>query len=333
MNANTNDITLSLYPLKFRTLHKEKIWGGNRLKQLYHISDNEGRVGESWLLSGLDGEQTLVANGFLADNSIDELVEVYMGELVGDKVYEQFGDKFPLLFKLIDAADDLSIQVHPDDNYASEHGLESGKTEMWYVLQSDNSEIIYGLNSPATAQQVREALDDHTLLPMLHREKVKEGDCVLISSGTIHSLGKGIMVAEIQQSCDITYRLYDYGRRDSNGQTRELHVDQALEVASLEPVNSALIDYDTKQNGAANICQTPYFTVNTLLFDRPVARDYATLDSFVVYLCINGQATLSTSTGVTQISEGELVLLPASENDVLFTPLSAQCRLLEVYID
>ena len=330
MNTDNN---YSLYPLKFQPLHKEKIWGGHRLSQLFNLNGKQERVGESWLLSGLGDEQTVVVNGFLADNTINELVEVSMGELVGDKVYELYGDRFPLLFKLIDADADLSVQVHPDDDYAIQHGLESGKTEMWYVMHSDNSEMVYGLDRELTEEQVRAALNDHTFMSMLHREKVKTGDSVLIDSGTIHSLGKGVMVAEIQQSCDVTFRLYDYGRCDINGHTRQLHVDQALDVANLEPVKSALIDYNTKENGAANICQTPYFTVNTLLFSKPIGRDYATLDSFVVYLCVNGSATLSTSNGSVDISMGELVLLPASENDVTFTPVTVQCQLLEVYID
>ena len=331
MATSSNSTSLSLYPLKFRPIYKEKIWGGHRLHKLFGHTDGAQGVGESWLLSGLGNDQTVVTNGYLADNTITELVEVYMGELVGDKVYEQFGDSFPLLFKLIDADDDLSVQVHPDDRYALDNGLESGKTEMWYVLHSNDGQIVYGLDKQLSAPQLRQSLIDHSFMHHLHRERVSAGDCVLINSGTIHSLGKGVMVAEIQQSADVTFRLYDYGRRDSNGHERELHVNEALDVAVLEPARSVLIDYKKKDNGAANICQTPYFTVNTLCFSQPIGRDYATLDSFVAYLCVDGAAVIAAADTETDIRCGELVLMPASINDVVFKP-QGNCQLLEVYI-
>ncbi len=326
---------MTLYPLKFKSIAKSKIWGGSRLKGILPDASDLSSIGEVWGLSGLEPESSLVTNGYLADNTINELIEVYMGELVGDKVFERFGNVFPLIIKLIDADDDLSIQVHPDDEYAQANGLECGKTEMWYVLESNGGKVVYGLKEDLTRQQLATMVDNHQLSEVLNIVNVEKGDFMLIESGTIHSLGKGVVVAEIQQTSDVTYRLYDYGRLDSNGQLRELHIKEALEVAKLSKHTQAVKhSAPAQQTKAENLYKTPYFTTNNLFIAEQCERDYAPLDSFVALLCVAGKADIvSDKENTTSIKAGEVVLLPATTADVSFVPKGGSCQLLEVYID
>ena len=326
---------MPLYPLKFKPLLKSKLWGGTKLGTFYgKVLEGHSHVGESWELSGFGGEQTVVTNGFLADNTLGELVEVYMGELVGEKVYETYGDEFPLLFKLIDANDNLSVQVHPDDEVARELHDANGKSEMWYVLHAEpGAQIIAGLKQPMTERQIREALDNGSILGLLQTIPVKIGDVINIPPGLVHSLGRGVMVAEIQQASDITYRLYDYGRVDANGQPRDLHIDNALRVIDLDNRHTPLVNYTPQNNAAVNIVSNDYFTTNIICFDRTIVRDYSPLDSFVVYMCLTGVCTLRSDDNTLTLKAGETILLPATTAEVTLRPLvHEQIKLLEVYI-
>lgn len=321
-----------LYPLKFKPIIKEKIWGGTHLNRYLPVTTDKTDIGELWTLSSYPEAVSVVENGYLRDNELNELIEVYMGDLVGDKVYDAFGTEFPLIIKLIDANDDLSIQVHPSDD--EQKGI-SGKTEMWYVLSAEpDSSILYGLTKDCTKEEIEQSIASGTLLNVINRIEVKPADAVLINSGMVHSLCKGTTVVEVQQCSDETYRLYDYHRRDAQGNTRPLHIRQALDVMTLSKVNDGLIGYEAKANGACNLVKCPFFTVNILEMTEAIGRDYAPLDSFVVYVCVEGEGIIETDEQqTTPIKKGETVLIPASLNDVVIRPLTSTCRLMEIYIE
>ncbi len=327
---------MNLYPLKFQPLIKSKIWGGTRLGTLYNKPLGKHRhAGESWELSGLEGDRSIVVNGFLADNDIAELIEVYMGELVGDAVYEKYGTELPLLFKIIDANDNLSVQVHPDDDLARELHDTNGKSEFWYVLHVEpGASIIAGLKNGVTREQLQASIEQGTITEQLNSIPVNVGDVINIPAGLVHSLGKGVVVAEIQQASDITYRLYDYERVDKEGNKRELHIDNALKAIDFDDKNSPCVQYERQINGAVNIVRNDYFTTNLITFDRVIQRDYAALDSFVVYICAEGVCTLNSDDNVMTIKAGETVMLPATTTDITLKPLVSQpVKMLETYVE
>ncbi len=331
---------MQLYPLKFIPCLLPKIWGGQHLKEWYQpAADILDNIGESWLISSMAEHSTVVANGFLAGNDLRDLLEVYMGDLVGDKVYEVFGNMFPVLLKFIDADDDLSIQVHPDDDYAFENEESLGKVEMWYVMPSEPyAAIVWGWKQTMTEQQVRDAVSKGHLSDYLSVYSVKEGDAIIIPSGMVHAMKRGTIVAEVQEASDITYRLYDYNRIDADGNKRVLHLQKALDVLDYKEQRQAIQHPEYTQNGVNNLAQTPYFTTNIISFDRAIERDYAALDSFVAYMCVQGSLELCANDAdeenrVITIQCGEAVLLPATLNDIVLTPISSTCRILEVYID
>lgn len=331
---------MQLYPLLFTPRLFHKIWGGQHIKDWYKpLSDTMENVGESWLISAVEKYPTVVANGPLKDNELQDLVEVYMSDLVGDKVYETFGNLFPLLIKFIDADDDLSIQVHPDDDYAFENEESLGKTEMWYVMPSDpDASIVLGWRQPMSAEQIGNAIEGGVLSDYLCAYPVRQGDFVMIRPGTVHAMRKGTIVAEIQENSDITYRLYDYNRVGNDGKKRPLHVRKALEVMNMKQFAGRAVEHINAESAVQGIAHTPYFTTNVLHFSQPIARDYAPLDSFVVYICVEGGMQLQAPDAdadnqTVTLQCGEAVLLPAVLNDIVLTPTTPACRLLEVYMD
>lgn len=323
-----------LYPLKFTPIYKDKIWGGNKIKSV--LGKDFGKLpncGESWELSGVEGNVSVVSNGYLAGNSLEELVEVYMGDLVGDKVFENFGNEFPLLIKFIDANDDLSIQVHPDDELSMERHQAFGKTEMWYVLQADRgSKLQSGFNRQVDQETYLEKLENGELTSILNFEEVAPGDVFFIPAGRVHAIGKGILLAEIQQTSDVTYRIYDYDRRDANGNTRELHTDLALDAIDFSVFPEYKNKYTPKLNESVELASCKYFTTNALELNHQIEKDYNQLDSFVIYICVEGELTLETESGTERIKKGETILLPASIENVILKPDTATVKLLEVYI-
>ncbi len=331
---------MQLYPLLFTPRLFHKIWGGKHIKEWYKpLSDTLENVGESWLISAVEKYPTVVANGPLKDNELQDLLEVYMSDLVGDKVYEVFGNLFPLLIKFIDADDDLSIQVHPDDDYAFENEESLGKTEMWYVMPSEpDASIVLGWKQPMSAEQIGGAIEQGVLSDYLCSYPVQQGDFVMIRPGTVHAMCKGTIVAEIQENSDITYRLYDYNRVGNDGKKRPLHVRKALEVMNMEQFAGQAVEHIAEESAVQGIAHTPYFTTNVLYFSQPIARDYAPLDSFVVYICVEGAMQLQAldadaENQTVTLQRGEAVLLPAVLNDIVLTPTMPSCRLLEVYMD
>lgn len=324
-----------LYPLKFAPIYKEKIWGGNKMKTI--LGKDFGKLpncGESWELSGVEGNVSVVSNGYLAGNSLEELVEVYMGDLVGDKVFENFGNEFPLLIKFIDANDDLSIQVHPDDELAAERHNSYGKTEMWYVLQADpGSKLQSGFNREVDQETYIEKLENGELTSILNFEEVAPGDVFFIPAGRVHAIGKGILLAEIQQTSDVTYRIYDYERLDASGNIRELHNDLAIDAIDFTVWPEYKSKYTPRANESVELVKCNYFTTNLLELNRKLEKDYNQLDSFVIYMCLDGELNLETESGSEKFRKGETILLPASIENVILKPVTPAVKLLEVYID
>ena len=321
-----------LYPLKFHPILKKKIWGGERLS--YKSEQHEESIGESWEISAVEDNISVVSNGILADNDLQELIEVYMGDLVGDRVYEKFGVEFPLLIKYIDANDDLSIQVHPDDETAKERHNAYGKTEMWYVADAEkDASLIMGFNKETDKAEYLQALHSNKLMDILNTEKVKKGDSFFIPAGLVHAIGKGCYIAEIQQTSDITYRIYDYNRKDADGHTRELHTDLATDVIDYHYYPKHKVDYTPHDNKSVQLVKCPYFTTNLLVFDRDIEKEYVHLDSFVIYMCIQGKFTISTGEcDPVMVNKGETVLVPACFKNVTLYPDEVS-RVLEIYVE
>lgn len=329
-----------LYPFKFRAQLFHKIWGGHSIEKWYdYVPADYENVGEAWVMSDVEKYPTEVSNGAHSGDSLQDLLEVYMDELVGEKVYDVFGNHFPLLLKFIDATDDLSIQVHPDDDYALENEKSLGKTEMWYVLPSNGDAAIYlGWNQQMNVSLIHAAIADGTLSEYLREYKVHEGDVAYIPAGTVHAMRRNTIVAEIQENSDITYRLYDYNRIGNDGKKRPLKLDKALQVMDFNPDNEASYAPTMPRiDGVVNLKKTPYFTANLLSPTRPVQRDYAPLDSFVAYMCVEGQCEVTaldceTEDKSVSMRMGEAVLIPATLNDILITP-QGHCKLIEVYVE
>ena len=325
-----------LYPLKFIPIFKDKLWGGNKMKTILNKDFGDlPNCGESWELSGVEGNISVVANGYLAGNSLEELVEIYMGELVGEQVFETFGVEFPLLIKFIDANDDLSIQVHPNDELSKERHNAYGKTEMWYVLQADQGAMLQsGFNQPVDQDKYLLKLEHDELTDILNFEEVTSGDVFFIPAGRVHAIGKGILLAEIQQTSDVTYRIYDYDRRDEKGHPRELHTELALEAINFKHHGKGKTDYQPKLNESVELAKCSYFTTNLLHLNDSVERDFSKLDSFVIYLCIEGNYTLQWDSGNVPVQKGETILVPASIENFHLKPADGHdTRLLEVYIE
>jgi mannose-6-phosphate isomerase len=326
-------INHQLYPLKFEPICLEKIWGGNRLKTLLGKKYNSKNCGESWEISGVEGNISLVANGFLKGNDLSELIEIYMGDLVGDKVYEQFGIEFPLLIKFIDAQDDLSIQVHPNDELSKERHNTFGKTEMWYVVDAaDGALINSGFNQPVDREKYIEYLENGNLTDLLKYDKAKVGDVFFIPAGRVHAIGKGCLVAEIQQTSDVTYRIFDYNRKDDKGNLRELHTDLALDAIDFTCLDDYKTKYIAELNKSTDIVSCKYFTTNILEFDRPIEKDYNNLDSFVIYITLEGNFEVEAEEGTEKVSKGETVLIPASIEFLKLNPQNGKVKLLEVFV-
>jgi len=321
-----------MYPLKFTPILKDKIWGGTKLKTIFGKDAITDKLGESWELSGYEGDESVVENGFLAGNNLTELIEVYMGDLVGDKVYDAFGLSFPLLFKLIDANENLSIQVHPGDEVAAERHNSFGKTEMWVVLQADeNAELIIGFTNDCSKEEYLEALDTDKVEDLLQHVPIKSGDVFFIPAGLVHAIGKGAVIAEIQQSSDITYRIYDFKRVDDNGNERELHTEQALDVIDFTASKNPKTTYKPVLNEITPLVSCEYFTTNMIQFDQPLTRNYGTIDSFVAYMCLEGSFIVESNTDKVIVNKGDTVLVPACLNEVGIIP-DGLTTILEVYI-
>lgn len=323
-----------LYPLKFKPVLIPKVWGGKKLNTLLK-KDLKGsdKIGESWELSAVSKFESIATNGFLAGNSIQDLIEIYMGELVGDQVYMKYGIEFPLLFKFIEANEKLSVQVHPDNETAKFRHYAYGKTEMWYVVDAEkNSEIIVGFKKSLNKDALIKVIEDKTLIDYLNFEKIQKGDVFYIPPGKVHALLEGTVVAEIQQTSDITYRLYDWDRLGLDGKPRDLHVDLALDVIDFSVKENNKTKYFPVPESRNALVECPYFTTNLIEFENAVELNYSKLDSFVVYMCLEGKFDLVYGDNKSIVIEkGETVLVPAEIEHVILKPKKAS-KILETYI-
>ena len=319
-----------LYPLKFDPILKDKIWGGQKLKTLLNKEGNLPNVGESWEISDVEGDTSIVSNGNLKGQSLKELLEVYKADLIGEKNYKIFGNKFPLLIKFIDAKEDLSIQLHPNDELAAKRHNSFGKTEMWYVMQADaDANLIVGFNQDMTPETYLNHLENKTLTEILNFDKVKAGDTYFIEVGRVHAIGAGVLLAEIQQTSDITYRVYDWDRVDDEGNERELHNDLAIDAFNFEMKNDFRVDYDTNENTSNQMVSCRYFTTSFLHVTESILK-LNTKDSFFIYMCVEGEAMIETEYASEFIKQGETILIPAAIETYKIT--STNAKLLEVYV-
>jgi mannose-6-phosphate isomerase len=324
----------TLYPLEFKPIFKEKIWGGQNIKTKFNFDIGKiNNCGELWSLSGYPEEQSIVSNGFLEGNELNELVEIYMDDLVGGAIYDKFENTFPILVKILDAQDWLSIQVHPDDELAQQRGLEGGKTEMWYILDAEpKAQLIAGFSEKVNENTYLRKIEDKKLPEIMNYIDVKKDDVFYMPSGRVHSLGPGILLAEIQQTSDTTYRIYDWERKDDKGNTRELHLKEAMQAIDFELHDNYKTDYTKKVNETTEIVNTPFFTTNLIELTKAVKKDYSQLDSFVILLAIDGEFSYTDSlNNKGSIKAGESLLIPALLQEISIFP-KTHCKILEVYI-
>lgn len=324
-----------LYPLTFETIFKDKIWGGQKIKTVLGKDFAPlPNCGETWEVSDVEGNVSVVKEGNLKGESLRDLVAKYKDELVGKHVYEQYGDRFPLLIKFIDANDDLSIQVHPNDALAKQRGSGYGKTEMWYIMQADEgAKLNSGFNREVSKEEYVQAVADNTIQDILNIEPAKPGDVFFLPAGRVHYIGKGLLLAEIQQTSDTTYRIYDFDRVDqTTGQKRELHTDLAVDAIDYHHYDQYKTQYEASENESVNAVKSDYFVTNVLNFNQEVAHDYTQIDSFVILICVGGGLTIEAEGGYrVSLKMGQCALIPASVQQVTLVP-DGDMTVLETYV-
>ena len=325
-------INSNLYPLKFKPILKSIIWGGSDITRFKNIEPIQEGIGESWEISGVQGDISIIENGHLAGTSLQTLLSESREQLVGSEVYHKFGNKFPLLIKFIDAQDDLSIQVHPDDKLAGERHNSFGKTEMWYVVKAAPGAYLYtGFEKEISPNEYEKSIEDNSFTDSLKKHMVKEGDVFFLPAGRVHAIGAGCFIAEIQQTSNITYRIYDYNRKDAQGNSRELHTELAKDAIDFKLYDTYKTEYKKELNKPVELVTCPYFTTNLLELNEFTKRDYSQKDSFVIYMCLEGSLNLVDNKGNTlHIERGESLLIPAETNSVEISP-NNYCKLLEVF--
>ena len=318
-------------PIKFEPLLKQTIWGGEKIAKFKHLNTSAPHIGESWEVSGVPGSESSIANGPFKGHTLTNALCELKGRLIGEDNYKRFGDTFPLLIKFIDAYQDLSIQVHPDDEKAMKFGLKNGKTEMWYIIDSAPGAKLYnGLQHRLTPEEYKAMVADDTICDALAEHTVHPGDCFFIPAGRIHSIGAGCFLAEIQQTSDATYRIYDFKRKDANGNYRELHTEQAAECIDYTIHDDYRTHYNAEQNEGIQLINCPYFTTAVYDLTEPMTLDYSELDSFVILIGIKGEAEITDNEGNrTTLREGETLLVPASTATIV---VNGTFKFLETYV-
>lgn len=316
---------------KFQPILKSLIWGGDKIAPYKQIETSQQQVGESWELSGVKGNESVVAGGPEAGTPLPELIARHGAGLLGAKNFERFGEEFPLLIKFIDARQDLSIQVHPTDEIAKQQGKERGKTEMWYLLDSDrDATLLCGLKKKITPEEYAKMVENDTICDAIARYDVKEGDCFFLPAGRIHAIGTGCFLAEIQQTSDVTYRIYDFKRKDKDGNYRQLHTKEAAECINYNVEANYRTDYIPAKNRGVSLVQCPYF--NTAVYDlnEPMTLDYSELDSFVILIGLKGEAVITDNEGnQTSLRAGESMLVPATTETL---KVEGTLKFLETYV-
>ncbi len=314
---------LSLYPMKFAPVFKEKIWGGQKIQQKFSIAcDGIEKCGEMWVLSAVKNDETEVLDGYFQGNTPNEMSEVFMDDFLGEDMYNKYKEEFPILLKIIDANDYLSVQVHPNDEIAEKkHGLRFGKSEMWYVLDADEgAQIVAGFNRPMDKEKLLKHIEAGTLKDTLNFETMKRGDMIYLPAGMVHAMGPGLLIAEIQQTSDVTYRLYDWDRLDDNGNSRELHIEDAAGAIDYEMKPQVIRGFSPKSNNTTPMIQTPYFSTSFVNLQTIVEKNLEIMDKFVIYFCISGSFALHHEQGKENVKAGECVLVPAITDKIFLIP-------------
>lgn len=319
-----------LYPLKFQPILKDKIWGGEKLHRYLNKNSKSKQLGESWEISAVPGDISIVSNGEFKGKSLQELLEMHKSDLLGSKNYKRFGNNFPLLIKFIDSKEDLSIQLHPNDELAKKRHNSLGKTEMWYVMQADkDSNLIVGFNQEMNKETYLQHLESKTLTSILNFDRVKEGDSYFIEAGRLHAIGAGVLLAEIQQTSDVTYRVYDWDRVDDKGNERDLHNDIAIDAFDFNMKDNFRVDYKKRKNVSNEMVSCPFFTTNFIELDSKIEKQNL-VDSFIIYLCVDGEVEIITEVSNEIIVKGETLLLPAAIKN--YNLNTKYAKLLEVYV-
>ncbi len=320
-----------MQPIKFNPLLVQTLWGGEKIIPFKHLNSDLTQVGESWEISGVKGNETVVSEGEFKGKRLNELVDELKGKLVGEANYKRFGNDFPLLIKFIDARQELSIQVHPTDELAQKRGKLRGKTEMWYIMDSDeNAKLRAGMKEKITPEQYKQMVEDDTITEAIAEYKVKEGDCFFLPAGRIHSIGTGCFLAEIQQTSDVTYRIYDFKRKDKDGNYRELHTEEAAECIDYNVEPNYRTEYTPVKNEGVALVECPYFTTAVYDLNEPMTLDYSELDSFVIFIGLKGSGEITDNEGnTTTLCEGETILFSATTNEIKVT---GNIKFLETYV-
>lgn len=323
---------MTTYPIKFEPILQEKIWGGTKLKSLLNKKSTSDSIGESWEISGVEGHISVVNNGVYKGCSITDLIKNHKQDFVGSKNYRQFGNEFPLLIKYLDANTDLSVQVHPDDEMAQAEHNSFGKTEMWYIMdREEDATIINGFKNEKVTTNSLRAITKDNVDQILNKQKVNIGDAFFIPAGKVHAIGAGVLAAEIQQTSDITYRVYDWDRVDTSGQGRELHLEQSIKAVKRD---EAAANPSTENSSCSNskvLASCPYFTSTVMDLNQPTSVDYSSKDSFVIYMCVEGSFEIHINGSIEKVNKGETVLIPANAQKVFLDTQAA--KVIEVYVE
>lgn len=316
---------------KFKPLLKSTLWGGDKIIPFKHLQSTQQQVGESWEISGVEDNETIVSDGEYSGKKLNELVTLLGEKLVGRDNYKRFGNEFPLLIKFIDARQDLSIQVHPTDEIAHRQGKERGKTEMWYIMNSDSDAKLYsGLKLRITPEEYKQMVENDTICDALAQYSVQEGDVFFLPAGRIHAIGTGCFLAEIQQTSDVTYRIYDFKRKDKDGNYRQLHTQEASECINYEVEDTYRTTYQPRKNEGVSLVECPYFSTAVYDLDEPMTLDYSELDSFVILIGMKGESRITDNEGhTTTLNEGETVLIPATTKGI---QVEGSIKFLETYV-
>ena len=319
-------------PIKFTPILKEKIWGGEKLIQLLNKNSTKKNIGESWEISNVDGDISIVSSKENKGETLTNLIKKYKGKLVGENVYKKFGDKFPLLIKFIDAKEALSIQLHPNDAIAKKKHNSFGKTEMWYVMQADEkANLIVGFKKEVDKKTYQQCIADKKLLDILNREEVQNGDVYFIPTGRVHAIGAGVLLAEIQQTSDVTYRIYDWDRQDDDGNYRDLHTEDALESLDFKVCESYKTPLQKRNNQSTGLVDCTYFTTNFIALDAELQVNHSDKDSFVIYMCVLGKVIFKNNNFEMHLNYGETILIPNSVNEFVMQS-TIKSELLEIFI-
>lgn len=316
---------------RFKSILKQTLWGGEKIKQLKHIPDAPSQIGESWELSAVEGNVSTIDGGSEDGVLLTDLIDRDKERLMGRRNYERFGHRFPLLIKFIDAKQDLSIQVHPNDEIAHRQGLPCGKTEMWYLMPSEDDAVIrVGLKKKITPEEYKQMVANNTITDAIAHYYVKAGDCFFLPGGRIHSIGAGCMLVEIQQTSDCTYRIYDFNRRDKNGNLRELHTEKAAECINYEVLPYYRTKYEPHKNQPVLLVDSPVFTTSVLDMDSPVTLDWSAIDSFQILICLSGEGEVAEDDGEWQpMRAGQTYLFPATTDKLR---LKGKMQLINTYV-